>query len=100
VVILDGSIGNKLHNTVPVVGRISCIVYGIQYLRFTPNLYLISVFLITSIPDLKGIVSRDFVVCFLVSFNRSYISTHQERVLLLLKVRFRIEFFYLCVWAW
>jgi hypothetical protein len=43
--------------------------------------------------NIKGIVSRDFVVCFLVSFDRSYISTHQERVLLLLKVRFRIEFF-------
>jgi hypothetical protein len=42
---------------------------------------------------LKGIVSRDFVVCFLVSFDRYDISTHQERVLLLLKVRFRIEFF-------
>jgi hypothetical protein len=42
---------------------------------------------------LKGIVSRDFVVCFLVSFDRSYISTHQEWVLLLLKVCFNIEFF-------
>jgi hypothetical protein len=42
---------------------------------------------------IKGIVSRDFVVCFLVSFNRSDISTHQERVLLLLKVRFHIKFF-------
>jgi hypothetical protein len=41
----------------------------------------------------KGIVSRDFVVCFLGSFDRSDISTHQERVLLLLKVHFRIEFF-------
>jgi hypothetical protein len=40
-----------------------------------------------------GIVSRDFVVCFLVSFYRSHISTHQERVLLLLKVRFCIKFF-------
>jgi hypothetical protein len=47
----------------------------------------------------KGIVSRDFVVCFLVSFDRSYISIHQERVLLLLKVRFRIEFFDFRVWA-
>jgi hypothetical protein len=37
---------------------------------------------------LKGIVSRDFVVCFLVSFDRSDISKHQEWVLLLLKVRF------------
>jgi hypothetical protein len=49
---------------------------------------------------LKGIVSRDFVVCFLVSFDRSDIYTHQERVLLLLKVRFRIEFFDFCVWPW
>jgi hypothetical protein len=46
---------------------------------------------------IKGIVSRDFVVCFLVSFDRSDISTHQEQVLLLLKVRFRIEFFDFCV---
>jgi hypothetical protein len=35
----------------------------------------------------KGIVSRDFMVCFLVSFDRSDISTHQEWVLLLLKVK-------------
>jgi hypothetical protein len=49
---------------------------------------------------IKGIVSRDFMLCFLVSFDRSYISTHQERVLLLLKVHFRIEFFYFRVWAW
>jgi hypothetical protein len=33
------------------------------------------------------------VVCFLVSFDRSDISTQQERVLLLLKVHFHIEFF-------
>jgi hypothetical protein len=33
------------------------------------------------------------VVCFLVSYDRSDISTHQEQVLLLLKVRFHIEFF-------
>jgi hypothetical protein len=43
-------------------------------------------------PDLKVIVSRDFVVCFLVSFDRSYISTHQERVLLLLKFVFVSNF--------
>jgi hypothetical protein len=49
---------------------------------------------------LKGIVSRDFVVCFLVSFDRSNIYTHQERVLLLLKVRFRIKFFDFRVWPW
>jgi hypothetical protein len=40
------------------------------------------------------------VVCFLVSFDRSDISTHQEWVLLLLKVRFHIEFFDFRVWAW
>jgi hypothetical protein len=48
----------------------------------------------------KGIVSRDFVVCFLVSFDRSDIYTPQEWVLLLLKVRFRIEFFDFRVWPW
>jgi hypothetical protein len=48
---------------------------------------------------LKGIVSRDFVVCFLVSFDRSDISTHQEWVLLLLKVSFCIKFFDFRVWA-
>jgi hypothetical protein len=48
----------------------------------------------------KVIVLQDFVVCFLVSFDRSDISTHQEWVLLLLKVRFRIEFFDFRVWAW
>jgi hypothetical protein len=47
----------------------------------------------------KGIVSRDFVVCFLVSIDRSDISTHQEWVLLLLKVRFHVEFFDIRVWA-
>jgi hypothetical protein len=40
------------------------------------------------------------VVCFLVSFDRSYISTHQERVFLLLKVHFHIEFFDFRVWPW
>jgi hypothetical protein len=49
---------------------------------------------------LKGIVSRDFVVCFLVSFDRYDISTHNEWVLLLLKFRFRLEFFDFHVWAW
>jgi hypothetical protein len=53
--------------------------------------------LLLQIPEtkkfVKGIVSRDFVVCFLVSFDRSDIPTHQERVLLLLEVRFRIKFF-------
>jgi hypothetical protein len=59
-----------------------------------------SVVLFIIILALKGIVSRDFVVCFLVSFDRSNIYTHQERVLLLLKVRFRIEFFDFCVRTW
>jgi hypothetical protein len=48
---------------------------------------------------IKGIVSRDFMVCFLVSFDGSDISTHQEQVLLLLKVHFHIEFFDFCVRA-
>jgi hypothetical protein len=48
---------------------------------------------------LKGIVSRGFEVCFLVSFDRSDISKHQEWVLLLLKVRFCVEFFDFCAWA-
>jgi hypothetical protein len=48
---------------------------------------------------IKGIVSRDFIVCFLVSFDRSDISTQQEWVLLLLKVRFCIKFFYFRVLA-
>jgi hypothetical protein len=49
--------------------------------------------------SLKGIVSRDFEECFLVSFDRSYISKHQEWVLLLLKVRFRVEFLDFRAWA-
>jgi hypothetical protein len=36
----------------------------------------------------EGIVSRDFVVCFLVSFDRSEVPTHKERILLLLKFNF------------
>jgi hypothetical protein len=43
--------------------------------------------------DVKGMVSRDSVVGFLVSFDRSEIHTHTERVRLLLKLRFRIKFF-------
>jgi hypothetical protein len=60
--------------------------FGISQMQFHYDLF-------------KGIVSRDFVVGFLVSFDRSDISTHQERVLWLLKVRFRIEFFDFRVWA-
>jgi hypothetical protein len=48
---------------------------------------------------LKGIVSRDFVVGFLVSFDRSEVSTQKEQVHLLLKFRFRVKFFDFRVWA-
>jgi hypothetical protein len=30
------------------------------------------------IPHNKGVVLRDFVICFLVSFDRSEVSTHKE----------------------
>jgi hypothetical protein len=40
-----------------------------------------------------------FVVCFLVSFNWSDISSNQKWVLLLLKVRFLIEFSDFRIWA-
>jgi hypothetical protein len=62
---------------------------------FQQALYRMGFFTYTVAPSVvfKGIVSRDLVVCFLVSFDRSDISTHHERVLFLLKVRFRIEFF-------
>jgi hypothetical protein len=39
----------------------------------------------------KEIVSRVIVVCFLVSFDRSEVCTHAERVRLLLKSRFRVN---------
>jgi hypothetical protein len=48
---------------------------------------------------LKGIVAQDFVVWFLVSFNRSEVCKHAGRVRLLLKFRFRVEFFDLRVSA-
>jgi hypothetical protein len=35
----------------------------------------------------KGIVSRDFVACFFVSFDRSEVCIHAERVRLLLKLQ-------------
>jgi hypothetical protein len=38
-------------------------------------------------------VLRDFVVRFLVSFKRSEVPTHKERIRLLLKLRFCVEFF-------
>jgi hypothetical protein len=41
----------------------------------------------------KRIVSRDFVVCFLVSFARSEVPTHTECVRLLLKLHFCFELF-------
>jgi hypothetical protein len=42
---------------------------------------------------LEEIVSRDFVVCFLVSFDSSEVSTHTELVHLLFNFRFRVKFF-------
>jgi hypothetical protein len=71
-----------------------------EYLSFNQHVTQMQRKLSKSLYLLKGIVSRDFVVCFLVSFDRSDISKHQEWVLLLLKVRFRIEFFDFRVWAW
>jgi hypothetical protein len=41
----------------------------------------------------KGIVERDFVVRFFMSFERSEVPKHKERVHLLLIFRFRVEFF-------
>jgi hypothetical protein len=41
----------------------------------------------------KGMVSRDFVLYFLVSFDRSEVCTNAELVRLLLKFRFHVEFF-------
>jgi hypothetical protein len=42
----------------------------------------------------KGIVSRDLDVCFLVSFDRSKVSTHAHCCNFPLKLRsFRVEFF-------
>jgi hypothetical protein len=43
----------------------------------------------------KGIVSWDFVVCLLVSFNVSDVYTHVERVCLLLKIWFCDKFLFL-----
>jgi hypothetical protein len=63
------------------------------------NLFFIDNNVSVGVQKLKGIVSRDFMVCFLLSFDRSDISIHQEWVLLLLKVRFRIKFFDFRVWA-
>jgi hypothetical protein len=40
---------------------------------------------------IKGIVSRDFVVCFLVSFDSSEVPTPTELVHLLFKFRFRLK---------
>jgi hypothetical protein len=54
-------------------------------------------------------VSRDFKVGFLVSFDRSEVSTRVDRVHFSLKFRFRVEFFLfsrlgvvslLCEWSW
>jgi hypothetical protein len=40
------------------------------------------------------LISRDFVVCFLVYFDRSEVPPHTERVRLLLKLCFLVNFFY------
>jgi hypothetical protein len=42
---------------------------------------------------IKGIVSRDFFICFLESFDRSEVFTHMEPVRLPLKFRLRVEIF-------
>jgi hypothetical protein len=41
----------------------------------------------------EGIASRDFVVCFLVSKDRSEVCTQAERIHVLLKFSFCVEFF-------
>jgi hypothetical protein len=46
--------------------------------------------------DIKGIVSRNFVVCFLVPFDSSEVPTHSELVHLLFKFRFRVKFCDFC----
>jgi hypothetical protein len=70
----------------------------VQYIR-TKTSSIFSVLKTTRVLLFKGIVSRDFGVCFLVSFDRSEVPTHQERFHLLLKFRFRVEFFDFRVWA-
>jgi hypothetical protein len=51
-----------------------------------------------SVYPFKGIVSRDFVVCFLVSFDKSHISTYQEWVLFAFKSSFSCRIFrFLCM---
>jgi hypothetical protein len=51
------------------------------------------------VSSVKGIVSPDFVICFLVSIDRSEVPTHKERVHLLLKFCFCVEFFDFRVWV-
>jgi hypothetical protein len=63
----------------PLIQYISQIIYRIGIKK--KKLYI------------KGIVSRDLHICFLVSIDRSEIPTHTKRVRLLLKFRFRVEFF-------
>jgi hypothetical protein len=56
--------------------------YGLTKALFDTGIYSTNVFTVHmfALCTLKGIVSRDFVVCFLVSFDRSHISTHQELI--------------------
>jgi hypothetical protein len=49
--------------------------------------------------EFKGIVSRDFVVCILVSFDRSEVPTHTKSLRLPLRFRLHVEFFDLRVSA-
>jgi hypothetical protein len=61
---------------------------------FTINLNEIFIALYALVKNIfKGIVSRNFLVCLLMSFDRCEVPTQKERVLLLLKFRFRVEFF-------
>jgi hypothetical protein len=55
----------------------------------------------------KGIVSQDFHICFLVSIDRSEVPAHKKRVRLLISFSCRIFDFLLlgvvslpCEWSW
>jgi hypothetical protein len=71
----------SIQNEVVSHGLLACLLHN-EYEINPVKLYL-----------LQGIVSRDFMVCFLVSFNRSEVSAHKKRVYLLLQFHFCVEFF-------
>jgi hypothetical protein len=57
----------------------------------------------------RNVIERDFVECFLVSFDRSEVCTHVESLRLLLKNLFHVDLFlflrlgvvsYACEWSW